>query len=97
MFGNCMCYTVCCLLSHLPEAVTGDVDHGVIVGAGHGCCPRYPQSSGAETHSQQHHNTQQTGIYTDWLQGTGLSLQKSAIFIALKKKGFTFYPSWVFP
>lgn len=25
--------------SHLPEAVTGDIDHGVIVGARHCCCP----------------------------------------------------------
>lgn len=25
--------------TNLPEAVTGDVDHGIIVGARHGCCP----------------------------------------------------------
>ena len=26
------------MLSHLPEAVTGDIDHGVVVGARHRCC-----------------------------------------------------------
>lgn len=28
------------LASHLPEAITGDIDHGVIVGARHRCCPK---------------------------------------------------------